>query len=373
MTVRFPAAFPALRPLGLAALLAAAPLTSPPPAAADAVDDYVAAALRGDLTGLAERLAALDPAEAAPREIDLARRFRARFVDRNEDLPLPEDPFVAEVVRAYRGYWTRILLGELLPEDAETELLARLAETLDRRQAESDVDAAAPADPAGDDDVLERLDTAIEGAGYGLISGRTLPHLELMLWARQDTTRYDVTLTDERREVTVIFVRDFLVKGWADFATFGRASTGGWATKEALFCLGDDYDLDSEKFRVSYLQHETRHFADYDRFPALEQIDLEYRGKLTELCFAEASLPELLTHFERAGRPDPGAPHSYASFAVIRDLRAELGDAVPPDWEAADRNAVQHAARRLLEKNTLALERAGAAETSGVVAPAPEE
>jgi hypothetical protein len=349
--------------LRVAAPIAVALATSAP-ARSDVVHDYISSALQGDLSDVAGTLAAL-PDDAEPRERELARRFRSRFLDRDESLPAPPDPFVAEVVRAYRDYWTRVLLGEAPPEQAETELLDRLGGILDGHEGSG----AAGEPDSPDDDVLDRLNRAVESAGYGLISGRTLPHLELMLWARQDTTRYHVKLTDEEREVTVVFVGDFLVKGWADFATLGRASTGGWATKEALFCLVDDYDLDSEKFRVSYLQHETRHFADYDRFPALQQIDLEYRGKLTELCFAEETLPDLLEHFENAGRPDPGAPHTYANFAVIRDLRAELGVAAPQDWGAVDRAAVRRAALLLLDRSTRDLEAAGAETVRGIVAP----
>jgi hypothetical protein len=164
----------------------------------------------------------------------------------------------------------------------------------------------------------------IARAGLHHIGGMTRPHFDLMLWSRQDTTRYDVELTDGRREVAVIFVGDFLVKGWSEFATIGRASTGGWATSNALFCLVDDYDLDSENFRVSYLQHETRHFADYEVFPALDQIELEYRAKLTECAFAVETLPRVLASFSARAERNPAAPHSFANDAVVRHLSREV-------------------------------------------------
>jgi hypothetical protein len=192
-----------------------------------------------------------------------------------------------------------------------------------------------------------------------------------MLWARQDTTRHDVELTDETRPVTVVMVGDFLVKGWAEFATFGRASTGGWATDDALFCLADDYDLDSEKFRISYLKHETRHRADYDRFPALEQIDLEYRAKLTELAYADTSLFSVLETFLHNAQPNPAAPHAYAADALVRDLSGVLFDAKRPDdperWRKVAPARIHRAARELLARNTAALEAAGASTVTGVI------
>lgn len=367
------------------AILVAALALAPRPSSAGVVERYMSAALQGDLRGAPALFAGLDPDSAAPHELELAERFRHRFLDRDEELPLPADPFVAEVVTCYRDYWVQVLLGVQEPAAAEAELMKRLDATMDRydptatRPAGTDgpasgaVGAAVPDTVApDDDDVLARLDTAIERAGYHDISGRTRPHLELMLWARQDTTRYDVQLTDTRRTVTVVFIGDFLVKGWTDFATFGHASTGGWATKDALFCLGDDYDRDSEKFRISYLKHETRHFADYERFPALQQIDLEYRAKLTELAFAETSLGDLLEMFEKQGEKNPAAPHSWANFAVVRDVRAELGmeAGTPTDWSAVAPDAVHRVARTLLERNTEALEAAGASTVRGLVGPA---
>jgi hypothetical protein len=265
-------------------------------------------------------------------------------------------------VRVYRDYWRRALLGEVAGDEAERFLTGRVRELLERHGVASGVP---------DGEVLGRMGDGIARAGLHHIGGMTRPHFDLMLWSRQDTTRYDVELTDGRRDVTVVFVGDFLVKGWSEFATIGRASTGGWATSDALFCLVDDYDLDSENFRVSYLQHETRHFADYEVFPALDQIELEYRAKLTESAFAVEALPRILASFAARAERNPAAPHSFANEAVVRHLSREVfgEDFVGEEsrWRDAGAERVHAAARELLARNTRALRNAGAETTTGVI------
>jgi len=332
------------------------------PSAPEVARRYVSRALQGDLSDAAALFAETDPTRATDSERNLADAFRRRFGEAREDgddAALP--PFARDVVRAYHAYWRFALLH---PRDAAADdtLFAGLRASL----------RAHGRDPGtSPDETLERTGEGLDAAGLHHIRGKTLPLWDLMVWARQDTTHYDVQLTDTVCPVDVVFVRDLRVRGWSHWATFGRASTGGWAGKRTLFCLGDDYDVDSEHFRVSYLQHEARHFADYERFPRLEQIDLEYRGKLTELAFAESTLAETIGHFARAAGASAHAPHAFANDAVVRDLSREVfGEAFVGDkarWGEAPAADVRAAARRLLERNTSALEKAGAESTRGVV------
>lgn len=346
----------------LPALLLALPAAASSAGAGEWGHRYVSMALQGDLSAAAGLFAAADPDSLDDRDRELAAAFHRRFTQGEEDAPLPGRPFADDVVRAYRSYWRAALLGREDLAAAELLLHAALRRALARRGA----------GPGADDgETMDRTSDALLAEGFHSLGGRTRPFLELMLWARQDTTRYRVELTDETRDVDVVFLRDFVVRGWADWATFGRASTGGWAGDEELFCLGDDYDVDSEHFRVSYLQHETRHFADYARFPALEQIDLEYRAKLTELVYADATYAGLLAGFARNAALNRAAPHSFANDAVVRAMsRAVLGrefEGEEAAWSAVDPADVHAAARTLLEENTRELEAAGAETVRGVV------
>lgn len=328
----------------------------------DLVHRYVSLALQGDLTSVPGLFASVSR-ELTPEEARLRDQWRARFVDRTEREPLPDvPPLVGEVIGAYRTYWIRALTGELGEEDGE----AFLSRTLQRLLVDHHVASDPPQDEA-----MDLMKAELEKRGFHLITGVTRPWFELMLWADQDTLQYEVELTDGVQPVTVVMMSSFLVRGWADFATFGRASTGGWATSDALFCLSDDYDRDSEKFTVSYLKHEGRHFADYGKFPELQQADLEYRGKLTELIYARDTFRDLVRTFRGSGAPNPQAPHAFANWAVIRDLGREVygedAGADDPRWDSLDMDRAKQAARKLLEANTAKLVAAGADTTRGVV------
>jgi hypothetical protein len=345
------------------------PLLLPwPPVAARAASGigqrYVSLALQGDLSGADALFTSADRAAMDDGERELADAFQRRFILGQEDETLPKAPFTRDVVRAYHAYWRIALLGRRTEDAAEASLHAALRTALSRHALEPG---------ATDDETMEHVDDGLRQEGFYHLGGRTRPLLDLMLWAREDTTRYAVQLTDGTRDVQVVFVRDFVVRGWSHWATFGHASTGGWAGDETLFCLGDDYDVDSERFRVSYLQHETRHFADYARFPELGQIDLEYRAKLTELVYADSTLAPLITHFAQAAAPNPAAPHAFANDAVVRALSHAVFDESLVDdearWRAADPTSIHAAALALLEWNTRQLEIAGAETTQGVVGP----
>ncbi len=329
------------------------------PARADRVGAYGAMALRADLRDAAALLAAPDSTWTAD-ERTLAARFDARFL-RGEADPPPAGatPFVRDVLGAYHRYWRDAMRGA--PADAaEARLLA-------------DVRTLRP--PAGggacgaEEDPLEWLRDALLRDGFHALTGRTQPLLDLMIWAREDTTRTPVALTDTTVTVEVVFVREFLASGWTAWATFGRSFTGGWAGPERLFCVADSYDPASESFRVGYLAHEGRHFADYPRFPALLQPDLEYRAKLTEVALADSTLRATLGHFASAAAFDEAAPHAWAAACVVRDLGAALGPGAP--WPDLPADAIRAAARAALDAHTARLVAAGADTCRAVLGPPP--
>lgn len=211
-------------------LLAAACLLLPAPTGAghgsDLVHRYVSCALQGDLTPVPELFASASR-ELTDEESHLRDQWQARFVDRTDKGPLPDlPPFERDVLETYRNYWARVLTGELDNDSGETFLSAGLARLL--------VEHLGVEDPPRDE-AMDLVQKAIEKDGFHLITGITRPWFELMLWADQDTLHYDVELTDGIQPVTVVMMGDFQSRGWSDFATFGRASTGGWATSDALF------------------------------------------------------------------------------------------------------------------------------------------
>jgi len=206
----------------------------------------------------------------------------------------------------------------------------------------------------------ERAKHAVERDGLFALTGVTSPYYELAIWKVQTKRTYTVDLRDRRVRTEVVFLDGFVSFGWAGFATCNRYHTAGWATKTALFAVKSAYDLDSEDFRVSYLAHESRHFSDYRRFPKLEQPELEYRAKLTELSLANESIYRLITTFARRAGRDRSSPHNFANYWVSRNLSAIIFKSdVPIDdairWEGVQAQDIRNAAMQLLASNDASL------------------
>ncbi len=342
--------------------------------------DYAAAALQGDLS-MAER-ALSDSNRAADR--DRLEKFRARFADRTDGLALDAigDPAVREIAGAYQDYWRDVLLHPDLSHALEVALIGRVREII------------AGHDPGGAQVFLSdaelqrfgeqpetswrdrgwatvRLAHWIEKRGYRCLTGRTAPHLELMLWRRSRSRTERVELTDGVRQIPVTFVHDVLVGGWNHFASLDGGRSTGWANRDGLFVVTEAHDdLTGPDFQVSFLKHEARHYADEGQYPNLSAADLEYRAKLTELVYAGPIARDILAKFARDRAP-VDVPHPLASWHVMNDVAHELfGRDVPETWwERADAGRVAAAARGLLDRNDAILTAAGAATTSGVLDP----
>jgi hypothetical protein len=320
------------------------------------VDRYIAAAIQGDLRAAARWFA---PAaiENDPVARDLAKRFDVRFIAQSEPRsPASGDNLVDAVVAAYRGYWVRALLGEMLEVESRAQLERSLSAILHKDEASA---AALPNDTGR---LYEQVAMALRSRGFQVLLSPAPPLSDLLVWRAQQSTDYDVELADGQREVSVHFMTDFASQGWKDYAALGLATTSGWVENGELYCVAGSYDVESEAFAVSYLKHESRHLVDFERFPGLSSVDLEYRAKLTELSFAASTLHRLLTDFTLKGADNPGSPHAQANHRVIHDLYRELyggsftgGASV---WYASNRQRVNQAARRLLERDTLERERA---------------
>ncbi len=99
---------------------------------------------------------------------------------------------------------------------------------------------------------------------------------------------------------------------------------GGWATKDStkLYCNKGTYDLNSEKFKVSYLKHESLHFTDLNNYPNLSSADLEYRSKVIELmyCTEETIYDRISEFMSGANKADRKNSHQYANYILIENM-----------------------------------------------------
>ncbi|HET7904389.1 MAG TPA: hypothetical protein VFM17_07505 [Candidatus Eisenbacteria bacterium] len=346
------------------AFLFALHLAAPPAPAAD-LSKVFDAALGGDMVAALALIDSIPAARLSPKDSAtadcLTRTFRSPPT--SEDLP----PRSGAILAAYRNYWQSVLLRRTTTAEAESRLLSDL----------NAVVGAAAADTTGAgglEAASEQAKATIESEGLHALTGVTSPFWELMIWKVHTPTTYKVTLTDQTLDVRVVFLDDFVSLGWAAYATCGRAHTGGWATSEELYALKSSYVLDSEDFRVSYLAHEGRHFADYKRFPKLEQPELEYRAKLTEIALSDTTTHSLISNFSRRTLRDRSVPHSFANYCVARDMakavfggaagtRADEGAGDPARWAGVPAERLRREARKLLSESDARLKRLGAAKT----------
>jgi len=312
-------------------------------------DEFIALAVQGKLRQARTLLSAPDASKQHATVDDLTNQFEIRFVTRSEKPPEGTgDAFIDDITGLFREYWAKALMGELAPQESEAWLKSNLVDSMLQH-------GLAP-DSVTLTDLVESLGSAIEDHGYHYLDSPGPPVRDLLIWKNQKNDSYVVKLVDQAITVKVNFVSDFILPGWKHFASLGLSSTTGWIEDGSLNCVDWAYDLNSENFEVSFLKHESQHLADFDRFPGLDTVELEYRAKLVELAFANQSMRRLLDDFTIKGAPNPDSPHAFASYRVSRDIYLELYvkpiPAVMNPWMMANAGQVNGAARALLARNT---------------------
>lgn len=310
---------------------------------------FISQAIQGDLRPFNTKLEDLDRSELTRADQLLIEQFDQRFVKQNEAFaPQAGSEFMSRLLSTYRHYWIMSLMGEGSPDDRARWLNEHLAILL--------ADSGRTGVIKSITDPQDALGNAIEAEGFHHLMDEAPPLQDLFLWKSQETRHYSVKLTDETRTVTVNFMDDFELLGWKYFASLGLASTTGWVQDGELYCVDWAYDQNSERFRVSYLKHEARHLADYERFPGLDSVDLEYRAKLTELAYAFSTAHRILEDFTAKSAPNPESPHAMANYRLTRALYSELFGKdfhEPSDtWKNTSPERINRAARKLLEDNT---------------------
>ena len=224
----------------------------------------------------------------------------------------------------------------------EEKRLAEALRNLLGAPANTDIDALEPL-----------LAAALTKEGFHSLQGRTGLLRELMVWSKQDERQMSVALPEGKREVKVELLDGFKSFGWSGYATCGRASTGGWTTDDALFAVVPRYaSLNDEEFSVSFLGHESQHFADTAHFKDLQAWELEYRAKLTELAQANETRGKVLGKFIQDQGDDPASPHSYANRRILNDMIARLHLKSTDELMSADGAAVQSSAVALQREDT---------------------
>lgn len=244
----------------------------------------------------------------------LAKKFTARFgTQANLGTIKTQDSLASSLIRLYREYYRQSLLGNQNDKALTTSLcqLARELGLIKRSCSQTKLE--------------EIFIQQLRARGFHALFGTVKPYRSFLLWQRESKRTYKVDLPERRAYVKVIFLEDFLELGWMHFATFGRYYVGGWAKPDALYCVKQAYKLESAKFKVHYLAHEAQHFADYEDFPGLDSVDLEYRAKLSELilCYRPS---QFLTKLQLEQANDPAVPHSFAAYKILSALGKRVSE-----------------------------------------------
>lgn len=320
--------------------------------------------LKGLMGNIPEALVFLDTIDASTlteRQQKIKQQYYARFRTKDEVYTYKTgNALIRELINIYINYWQKALIDNNSIENYDNELADSAAEFLNKNYS------IVSNKPIHDvkDNFPQYMQEYLKTKGLYAATGKTGMFYDLLIHAKETEVFYDVTTPEDTIKVKVVFMEDIISNGWEEYATFGKYYPGGWATTDALFCVKESYDLESEKFLVSYLKHEGKHFADYKLFPKLGGTDLEYRAKLVELSSAKESLFNLIKFFSKNARYDKQNPHGFANFCVIRDLsRLAFSEDIVTDmkkWEEISPDVINGYAVSLLKKNTAELKKAGA-------------
>ena len=311
---------------------------------------HIGSLIQGNILPTIEFAQSVDLQSLTESDISKRDAFLNRFVTKN----FPEHPdlheFVQALLQIYYQYWQGVLMQVSNVETAEDSLCKSLNRLLlKHRQIDADVQSM--------DKLEEIIINTVEELGFGILMDVTRPYRECMIWKSQIKKQYEINLHDTSSSLEVIFLDDFISFGWIGFASLNKIHTGGWAKTDAVYRVGAPPENETdENFYLDILCHEGRHFSDYSHFPNLQQPELEYRAKLTELCYAKDTLLRRIQHYFNTSSPDKdSAPHTFSAYHVMRDLSLAMFSTLTPPpiekWQTLDIEKINTAATSILQQN----------------------
>lgn len=302
----------------------------------------------------------VDTTKLNKKDLFFKLRFEDRFkysTDQNSFNSQPKSS-VDSLVNIFKEYWRVALLNP--DQNYDSLLMQDLNSFLD-------VKYTTKAESFILDSCVTNIDSSItdyvSSRGYYSIGLARVGRLyDLLIWKTQIDTIYTFSIKKEEISAKVIFLEDFISLGWGRYATLDK-NIGGWADEEALYCVTESYDIESDEFKIHYLAHEGRHFEDYKIFPNLSGYDLEYRAKLTELSLAQETIFPLIEDFISSANYDDDNQHPVANYVVIKKLSKKLFNSEFEDdiekWKALDIAVINETAYTLLIENTEELHNEG--------------
>lgn len=248
--------------------------------------------------------------------------MHTRFISKDEIIEnTSENRIINDISTIYREYWRTELLKENSKDRTDSTLYKNISEYLITNHLTL-LSKDSLSKTIKNDSELKRI---LEDQGVKTDFKYRNGFQELFIWDIETIKNYEVKLPKQTISTKVVFIENFLLLGYDYYASFGSSPVGGWAIKESatLYCNnGSGYDIDSEKFRVSYLKHESLHFTDLNEYPNLSSTDLEYRSKVIELmyCTEETVYDRIVEFIIGANNTDRSHSHPYANYILIKNL-----------------------------------------------------
>ncbi len=308
--------------------------------------------LDADIKSVLPIVESYDSLQLIEKDAFFVNQFKERFMSDldNSDYLKNHDSKINNLHLIYRDYWRESLLSN---QNNDSLLFDNLANFLKKDYP----------NVTSNEDTLDVYFTKyIKSKGYyttGL--GRVGKLYDLLVWKAEKDTVYHIKNKVLNSKVRIVFMTDFVSLGWEEYATFGKYYPGGWAKTDRLFCVEDSYDLNSEKFKVSYLANEGQHFSDYKKFPNLTSYELEYRAKLVELALADERLLHLIEFYINNSNKESRNGHSKANYYVIANLSEQLFaidfENNIEKWEQVGKTKINKTALELLKTNTKSLKK----------------
>ena len=284
------------------------------------------------------------------------KKMYARFVSKEEVFENTSgNKIVHDISNIYREYWRVELMKPLPQSRTDSALYNNIADyILSNKLTRLSKDSLRK--NIKDDSVLKEI---IEKEGFKVDFKFRNGFQEVFIWNKESTKKYEIILPKDTIKTTVVFIESYHINGYDEFATFGDSQVGGWAVKESatLYCNKGTYDLNSEKFEVSYLKHESLHFTDLNKYPNLSATDLEYRSKVIELMYCtEGTIYDRISEFvSGANKADRKNSHPYANFILIQNLsklifNSDFNSAIN-QWKKVSVDKINKAASSLYESS----------------------
>ncbi|MEG2103167.1 MAG: hypothetical protein RRY99_16840, partial [Flavobacterium sp.] len=210
----------------------------------------------------------IDPnKKISKKDLKFKTDFENRFKFKNDksDFLETRKSKIDQLLKIYRDYWRMSFLDKEKKND--TLIMKNVFNFLKTKLPSSEKLTF------NEDSINVYQKKYISSLGYHSTGfGKTGGLYDLLVWKTEKDTIYNLNYDGKETDIKIYFMDDFVTLGWSEYATLGRYYPAGWATKEALFCVKKAYDLKSETFRISYIGHEGRHFADYKLFPKLKGV-----------------------------------------------------------------------------------------------------